>query len=490
MTKTFNWHQVSRILGHLVMTQSAFLLIAALVSFIYGEDDLTALLNTALLTFAAGFAALLIGSKNSGRIGVREGCFVVGVVWVVFSFFGMLPFIFSGYIPSVTDAYFETMSGFTTTGASILNDIESLPHGLLFWRSIIQWIGGMGIVVLSLAVLPMMGSGMQLYVAEVPGVTYDRIQPRIKDTARRLWGLYLILTLSEAILLSLSGMSLFDAICHSFTTMSSGGYSTKQASIAHWDSPLIQYIIIVFMAFAGINFSLIYSAVMRKTSLKKIFADEEFRTYLSIIVVITVIITIGLTISNRPTSFGDAELNFRQSLFQTVSIITTTGFATTDFMLWRPLLWMIILIAMFFGGSAGSTAGGMKVIRLLVVVKNMYYEFKRRVHPKSIMPVRVNRHVIPENTINNVHAFVTVYFILIAVSVLVLIASGMNIPESVGAAITSLNNVGPGVASIGPAGNFADIPTFSKWYLSLMMLIGRLEIFTILLLFSRTFWRK
>ncbi len=490
MTKIFNWHQVSRILGHLVMTQSAFLLIAALVSFIYGEDDLVPLLNTALLTFAVGFAALIIGSKNNGRIGVREGCFVVGVVWVVFSFFGMLPFIFSGYIPSVTDAFFETMSGFTTTGASILNDIESLPHGLLFWRSMIQWIGGMGIVVLSLAVLPMMGSGMQLYVAEVPGVTYDRIQPRIKDTARRLWGLYLILTITEAFLLSVSGMSLFDAVCHSFTTMSSGGYSTKQASIAYWDSPLIQYIIILFMAFAGINFSLVYSGVMRKTSLKKIFSDEELKTYLTIIAVVTVLITIGLTLSNKPTTFGEAEKGFRDSLFQTVSIITTTGFATADYMLWKPLLWMLIVFVMFLGGSAGSTAGGMKVIRLLVVFKNMYYEFKRRVHPKSIMPVRINRHVIPENTINNVHAFVTVYFIIIAVSVLVLIASGMNIPESVGAAITSLNNVGPGVASIGPAGNFADIPTFSKWYLSFIMLVGRLEIFTILLLFSRTFWRR
>lgn len=490
MNKGFNWYQVSLLLGKLVMMLSCFLLLSALVSLLYGEDDLYALLVSASITFASGFSAHLIGDRDDSSIGVRGGCVVVGVVWIVLSFFGMLPFVISGYIPSVTDAYFETMSGFTTTGASILNDIESLPHGLLFWRSIIQWIGGMGIVVLSLAILPMMGSGMQLYVAEVPGVTYDRLQPRLKDTARMLWGTYLALTLAETVLLSVFGMSIFDAICHSFTTMSSGGYSTKQASIAYWDSPLIQYIIILFMIFAGVNFSLVYSGLVGKLSLKKIFKDEEFSIYLIIIAAVTLFIAVGLILSNSSLSFAGVEKSFRDSLFQTVSILTTTGYATADYMIWKPLLWMILFFVMFVGGSAGSTAGGIKVIRILVVVKNMFYEFRRRVHPKSIMPVRINHHVISENTINNVHAFITVYFMLIAFSVLLLISLGMNVSDSLGAVVTSISNVGPGLGNLGPAGNFAEIPTFVKWYLSFLMLVGRLEVFTVLLLFSRTFWRR
>lgn len=489
MTKAFNWQQVIRILGLLLLTEATFLLLAAGVSFIYQENDFGSIIQAAGITAGVGLSGLLIGGKPKKQMGIREGYLIVGFVWIVFSFFGMLPFVLSGYIPSVTDAYFETMSGFTTTGASILNDIESLPHGLLFWRSLIQWIGGMGIVVLSLAVLPMFGGGMQLYVAEVPGLTYDKIQPRIQETARRLWGIYLIITCTQVILLNIVGMDFFDAVCHSLTTMSSGGYSTKQASIAHWDSATIQYIIIFFMTIAGINFSLIYYSINQR-NFKKIFHDEEFRTYILTIIIISSLLTIGLTIISNIPALATIEQNFRCALFQTVSILTTTGFATADYMIWPPILWLLLLFAMLFGGSAGSTAGGMKMARLLVIVKNLFYEFKRIIHPKAIIPVRINRRVLPENIVTNVHAFVTIYVILIAFSIMILMMNGMDIQEALGAALTSISNVGPGLGAQGPAGNFAMIPTFAKWYLSFLMLIGRLELFTILLLFSPSFWRK
>ena len=489
MLKAINWRQITRVLGLLVLTESFFMLIAAGVGALYGDENVGAILDSALITAVVGTLSALIGGKPKRQYGIREGYIIVGLVWIVFSFFGMLPFLISGGIPDVTNAFFETMSGFTTTGASILTDIEAMSHGLLFWRSIIQWLGGMGIVVLSLAILPLFGAGMQLYQAEVPGPTYDRLQPRIKDTARRLWGIYLIFTVVEAILLKVAGMDLFDAICHSLTTMATGGYSTKQDSIAFWSSPWIHYIIIFFMLLAGTNFSLLYM-IMVKRNFKRIASDDEFRIYISLILIFTLIITFGLAVSSDATGLGAVESEFRTSLFQVVSIITTTGFATTDFMLWKPILWMLLLVIMFTGASAGSTSGGVKLIRIVVVAKNMFYEFRRLIHPKAIMPVRVNKHVVSEKIINNIHAFVTVYVFVLIVSTLVLILSGMDVMESFSAALTSISNVGPGLGKIGPAGNFADIPTFSKWFLAFLMLVGRLEFFTILLIFSPAFWRK
>ncbi|MGN0186691.1 MAG: TrkH family potassium uptake protein [Paludibacteraceae bacterium] len=489
MTKTFNYRLVFRILGLLLFTETFFLLLAAVVALGYGETDFLPLLESAGITALGSLLGYLAGYRAPRQLGVREGYCIVAVVWVFFSLFGMLPFLLNGSILTPTDAFFETMSGFTTTGASILTNIEALPHGLLFWRSLIQWLGGMGIVVLSLAVLPFLGGNMQLFMAEVPGPTYDKLQPRITNTARQLWGLYVILTGLEAIVLYIGGMPLFDAICHALTTMATGGYSTKQDSIAYWDSPFIQYTIIVFMILAGTNFALLYWAFIKRR-FDKLWHDEELRTYLLTIAAFTLTITLGLVVYKGVHSITEFEKTFRESLFQVVSIITTTGFSTTDYMLWKPVVWALLLLLMLSGGSAGSTSGGLKIIRLLLVCKNGYYEMKRLIHPKAILPVRINQHVVPENTISNIHAFTVIYVGIIIISTFVVALSGMSLGESFGAALTAISNVGPGIGSCGPAGNFADIPTFAKWFLAFVMLIGRLELFTVLVLFSPTFWKK
>ena len=489
MTKAFNWGQVFRILGVLLLTEALLMSLSAIVAYIYGENDLIAIIESSVITALAGIAGILIGGKTTKHFGTREGYLVVGLVWIVFSIFGMLPFKLSHYIPSTTDAFFETMSGFTTTGATILKDIELLPHGLLFWRSMMQWMGGMGIVVLSLAILPMFGAGMQLFAAEVPGITYDKLQPRITDTARRLWELYSILTAICAILLYVGGMDAFDAICHSLTTLASGGYSTKNASIAYWSSPMIQYIIIIFMIISGTNFSLLYGAIVRRQG-KRLIRDEEFRTYVLCIIMVALTIFVGLMATRTIENFGDAEKSFRDAIFQTIATITTTGFSSSDYMTWHPILWFIILLIIPLGASAGSTSGGVKIIRIHIIFKNIYYEFKRVMHPKAIRPVRMNKRIISENTLSNIYVFISIFIITLIVSTIILMATGLSTSEAFGCSIASIANVGPALGDFGPAGTYAALPDLAKWYLSILMLIGRLELFTILILFLPAFWKK
>ena len=471
------------------MVEALFMAIAAIVAYIYEENDFVAIVESAMLTIGAGIGGVLLGGSNTKHIGTREGYLVVGLVWIVFSIFGMLPFRLSHYIPNLTDAFFETMSGFTTTGATILTDIEALPHGLLFWRSMMQWLGGMGIVVLSLAILPMFGAGMQLFAAEVPGITYDKLQPKITDTARRLWELYTLLTIICAILLYLGGMDVFDAICHSLTTLASGGYSTKNASIAYWSSPAIHYIIIFFMILAGTNFSLLYGALIRRQG-KRLIQDEEFRTYTYSIIGISLVISIGLLYTRTFEGFSTIEKSFRDALFQTIATITTTGFSTSDYMAWHPILWLIILLAIPMGGTAGSTSGGIKTIRLHIMTKNILYEFKRVMHPKAILPVRVNRRLVSENTLSNTYVFLSIFLIITIASSIVLMLCGISPSEAFGCSLASIANVGPALGGFGPSETYAVLPDFAKWVLSIVMLIGRLELFTILILFLPSFWRK
>ena len=348
-----NYRIIVQILGILLILEGFFILLSAFVAWLYPEGGELPMVVSAGITTAAGTIAWLSTRNCKRDLGKREGYFIVSLGWLMFSLFGSLPFLLSGAIPSFTDAFFETISGFTTTGATILNDIEAMPHGLLFWRSLTQWLGGMGIIVLTLAILPLLGvGGMQLFIAEVPGVTYDKLHPRIKETAKRLWAIYIIFTVSEAILLALGGMEVFDAVCHSFTTMSTGGYSTKQASIAHWDSPFIQYVITMFMFLGGTNFTLSYFALHLRFG--KIFRHEEFRFYCGVVLVFTLIITSGLYF----TVPSGIEKSFREAVFQVISILTTTGYVTADYMTWLPFLTVLIFILMFFGGSAGSTGGG------------------------------------------------------------------------------------------------------------------------------------
>lgn len=476
---------IVRVLGFLLVVEGVAMLLALAIALIYGEQDISAFLIALGINLALGSAIVFGTSKAKKDIGKREGFIIVSMVWIVFSFFGCLPYIFSGFIPNFTDAFFETMSGFTTTGSSILNDIEALPHGLLFWRSITQWLGGMGIIVLSLAILPVFGiGGMQLFIAEVPGPNPDKISPRIKQTAKTLWKIYMAFTLLETVLLWIGGMSLFDAVCHSFTTMATGGFSTKQASIAYWSSPFIQYVIIVFMFLAGTNFTLSYFALKGKLSVA--FKDEEFTYYSFFTLGFTALIFIGLLVTTQLK----LEHAFREALFQVLTILTTTGYATADYLTWSPALTMIIFGLFFFGGSAGSTGGGIKIMRIVVLLKNSYYELKRLVHPHAIIPVKFNNHSVDSKIVTNVLAFFIIYLVIFATSTVIFTLIEPNMETAMGAVATSLGNIGPGLGSVGPAENFAHIKPVGKWFLSFLMLLGRLELFTVLVLFSPAFWKN
>ena len=360
-----------------------------------------------------------------------------------------------------------------------------MPHGILFWRSLIQWLGGMGIIVLSLAILPVLGvGGMQLFEAEVPGLTPDKLHPRIKETAKRLWIIYVGFTLAQTVLLCFGGLTVFDSICHSFTTMATGGYSTKQASIAHWDSAYVHYVITIFMIIAGMNFTLSYS--MLKGKFSKVWLNDELRFYIYTILIFT--FCIGATLYVTQNNYT-AEKSFRDAIFQVVSIITTTGYATADYMLWVPFAGVAIFLLMFFGGSAGSTGGGIKMARIYLLIKNSQNELKRLIHPNAVIPVRFNGKAVPQSIINNVLAFVVIYLTIVALSTIVLSMMGYSLSTSLGAVATSIGNIGPGLNELGPAFSFSEVPALGKWFLSFLMLIGRLELFTVIILFSRHFWR-
>lgn len=483
----FNTKFVIYIIGILLLVETAFLAISTGVSLYYGESDFEAFLLTTLLTATVGGISYLLTRKHSKQLKKREGFFIVAITWVIFSLFGMLPFVLSGSIPSVTDAFFETMSGFTTTGASILNNIESLPHAVLFWRSLIQWLGGMGIIVFTIALLPKLGveGGVHLFNSESPGLTHEKIAPRIDQTAKRLWGIYLGITALLTLLLWAGPMELFDSVCHAFTAMATGGYSTKQASVAYWNSAYIDYVLTIFMFIAGTNFTLVYLSGRGKLS--KLFGNEEFRWYGAIVLVVTLLFSIELVRNHTYDNPTDA---FRYSIFQVVSLITTTGYATADYVAWGSFFWILSLMLMVSGGSAGSTAGGMKVVRILVMLKNSIIEFRKQLHPNAVMPVRVNKTVVPYDLVTRVLAFLFIYLLIILISIAYLTFIGINFEEAVGAVITSISNVGPGLGASGPAGNFSGFPDQAKWFLSFIMLVGRLELFTVLIIFTPSFWKR
>jgi len=381
---------------------------------------------------------------------------------------GTLPYLFSESIPSFTNAFFETMSGYTTTGASILNEIEIIPKGVLFWRSLTHWIGGMGIIVLAVAILPLLGiGGMQLFAAEAPGPSADKLHPRITDTAKRLWLIYFGYTAAETVLLKLAGMDFFDAINHALSTVSTGGFSTKNASAAHWnDQPLIQYILILFMFLAGMNFILSYFGF--KGKVQKIIKDEEFKWYTIFVVFFTV----------------------RHALFQVLAVITTTGFVSADFTIWTPFLKIVFFGLMFLGGSAGSTAGGMKVVRHLITIRNGMLEFKRTLHPRAVLPVRYNQRAVSKEIVFNILAFFILYMLSFIIGSVVLGMLGLDFETAIGGAASSLGNVGPAFGKLSPVNNFDVLPDFGKWWCSFLMLIGRLELFTVLILLTPFFWRN
>ena len=483
-----NYRLIVNILGMLLMLIALFVPVGALFSVYYGDDDIFALVISSLITFFSGFLLwAATGFQRASRgteLRKREGYLIVSLSWIIISAFGAIPFVLYGAIPSYTDAFFETISGFTTTGASVLNDIEAMPHGLLFWRSMTHWLGGMGIIVLSLAILPLLGvGGAQLFDAEMAGPTKDKIHPQIQGTAKRLWGVYFVLTALETVLLMFGGMSFFDALCHAFGTMATGGFSTKQASVAYYNSAYIDYVILIFMFIAGTNFTLHYHAFHGR--FRNFVKDDEFRFYFWM--TLSLVIITAFTIF-RHTPAG-VEKSFRDSAFQVVSIISSTGYATADYERWSEYSTYMFLVMLFFGASAGSTTGGIKMIRLLLLSRNGLLELKRLIHPHALVPVRLNGKIVPENIIQNVLAFFVLYILIFVTGSLIMVATGMDILSAMGAVAASLGCIGPGIGTVGPMGNYHDVSVFGKWFLSFCMLLGRLEIFTIFVIFSPSYWK-
>ncbi|NQT96298.1 MAG: TrkH family potassium uptake protein [Candidatus Marinimicrobia bacterium] len=469
------------------------MIVPILIAWFGNETDLFGFIIAGTLCIVIGIPVWLFTRKYR-RLTIKDGFAVVTFAWIITALVGSLPFYFSGLIPSFTDAFFEAMSGVTTTGATIIgstqtmphleNGIESLPHATLYWRSFIQWIGGMGIIVFYIAILPLLGvGGVQLFKAEVPGPVADKIRPRVRETAKILWLVYVGISLAEAIMLMFAGMSLFDAVCHTFTTMPTGGFSTRNASIGAFDSSVIHYIIIFFMFLAGVNFSLHFRAL--SGNLKSYFRDKEFLYYLGIIMGVTFLIFISVCLKSDSWD----HINFRDSLFQTVSIITTTGYGTADYELWAYFAQLLLLGMMFVGAMGGSTGGGMKVVRIILIIKYILLETRRMLHIHAILPVRIGRRTISEDVIRNTLGFFLFYVMIFGASAVALTALGWDIESSIGAAASALGNIGPALGEFGPTDNYALLHPIGKWLLSFCMLLGRLEIFTVMVIFSRTFWR-
>lgn len=480
-----NYRVVLHVLGMLLLFNGLFMLLCLPASIYFNLDDLIPIGFSATATLGAGMMTYaLTRSSEKPNIRKREGFLIVSLGWVVMAISGTLPYIMSGSVTSFTDAFFETMSGYTTTGASVINDLDIVPRDILLWRSMTQWIGGMGIIVLAVAILPVLGiGGMQLFVAESPGLKPDKLAPKIRDTAKRLWLVYVGLTAAEFIALKIAGMSWYDSLNHALTTMATGGFSTYNSSAAEF-SPAIQYIIIVFMFLAGTSFTLTYFGITGQV--KKIFQNEEFRYYAGIVALVSIVSTI--VVANVIDE--GVEKAFRDSLFQVISLITTTGFVSADYTGWTPFLTIVFFMLLFIGGSAGSTAGGVKVVRHIILFKNSFLELKRQLHPSAIIPVRLNKRAVDQSITYNVVAFIMMYILIFAIGSIIMTTLGVDFDTALGAVATSLGNVGPGIGHVGPTDNFAWLSSGAKWFLSILMLIGRLELFTVLILFTPYFWRK
>lgn len=482
--KRLNKRLLVYIAGLILLIESSFMAACLPVSLIFHGDDFTALLLSVLITGLTGaLLVLLTRRKVKKKPGIKDGFFAVTMTWLLVSLFGTLPFIIHGSIPRFIDAWFEIVSGFTTTGASILTDIEVVPRGLLLWRSLTHWMGGMGIILMVVVILPSLkAGGVYLFSAETSKVSFDDIRPRVVDAAKRFGIIYVVLTLLEILLLTLGKMPLFDSVCHSFATIATGGFSTKNTSIAGY-SNYIQYVIIIFMFLSGINFTLHF--LVSKGEIKKALRNEELKAYTRITLAFTFLIFIILY--THGTSLHKA---FRDALFQVVSIITCTGFATTDYLLWPVTGWFLIFLAMFVGASAGSTGGGIKVIRHLLMVRNLKMEIRTFLHPRVVYGVKYQGNLVSPEQLRSVIAFYFWYLIIFFFSSMLMVLFGVDFLSSIGGVATSMGGIGPGLGTVGPASNYFHLPALAKLLLSIDMIIGRLEIYAFLVLFSPAFWKR
>jgi trk system potassium uptake protein TrkH len=480
------WRPIFNIVGLLLFFLGLSMALPLAVAGYYRDGSATAIFNAMIATTAAGLGIhLSVRGHRMEAIYQREGMAIVALGWTLVGLFGALPFFFGDGFHSFTDAFFESVSGFTTTGSSILTDIESVPRGLLFWRSFIQWLGGMGIIVLSVAILPFLGvGGMQLYKAEVPSPVPDKLKPRIRDTAMIMWKVYGLISAAEVLFLLLGGMSLYDALCHTFTTMPTGGFSTRNASVAAYGSVYIDGVIVFFMILAGINFSLHYQFLRGKPL--AFWRDPECRFFLAAVGLLTLVVTWDLW---RTVYAGLGEA-LRYALFQVVSILTTTGYATADYEQWPAMSQLILLVCMFVGASAGSTGGGMKCLRIMLSFKYCYRELFSLVHPHAVTHVKIAGKRVPDEVMRSVMGFIALYLGIFVVASVVLAGLGVDFTTSFAAVAATLGNIGPGFGTIGPVENFAHLPVMGKWLLIWCMLVGRLEIFTVIILLVPEFWRK
>ncbi|MEM7007672.1 MAG: TrkH family potassium uptake protein [Thermodesulfobacteriota bacterium] len=476
------------IIGNFMKFLGLLMFIPAVISLFYKEDDVWAFVISALFTSVTGFIVELITKprEKSAEIQRKEGFLIAAMAWFAASFFGAIPYIIYGVFSNPVDAWFESVAGFTTTGATVLLDIEELPYGMLFWRSFTQWLGGMGIIVLGIAILPRLAvGGMQLMGLEAPGPTTEKITPRIAETAKKLWGIYVLLSIVLVVLLLFAGMPLFDSVLQSLSTLSTGGFSPKNLSVGSYNSALIDAIITVFMFIAGMSFVLLYWSL--RGDFKKISKNSEFKYYLFINLIVIFAITFELWRTVYP-NFLEA---LRYGSFQVVSISTGSGFSTTNYDIWPSFSKWFLLMLMFFGGCAGSTTGSIKIIRIMVLFKKGYQELHKIIYPRALMPIRVNSKPISDDVVSSIASFFLIYlFVFLVATLVVLAAEDLPIITAISACAASIGNVGPGLGEVGPIGNYSELKSFTKIALSLLMIIGRLELFTILVILTPTFWRK
>ena len=483
MEKEVSYRFIAHLTGLLLAFESMLLLACCCVSMIYGERDLMSFVISFAVCLSVSAMLLIYGRRKKCAMSRNEGYIVVALSWVFFSVFGMVPYLWGGFIPNITDAFFETMSGFTTTGATILDNIESMSHGILFWRSLTQWIGGLGIVCFTIVLLPGFGASSQmLYLSEATGVTHNKLCPKTRVMARYIFMVYILLTAVESALLMAGGMGLFDAVCHSMTTTATGGFSTKQASIAYWHSPYIEYVVSLFMLLSAINFSLYIVAC--KSKWKQLRKNTELKWFACSVGLLTLVISVVLFLNN---GYGVEEA-FRKSLFQVATCHTSCGFATDDYNLWPPFTWMLLIFAMLSGGCTGSTSGGVKNLRLIIIANCIRNQFRQILHPRAVLPVRAG-FPFDNKLVTTVLVFFAAYLSVAFIGWTLLMAFGVDFTEAMSTVISAMGNVGPGLGSFGPAFSWAALPDAAKWILSSLMLIGRLEIFGFLLIFYRSTWK-
>ncbi len=480
------WNFILNIIGMLVLFLGMSMIFPLFIGLYYKDQSVFPLLKSMGISIFTGLSLILCFREAKVKhISHREGMAIVAIGWTAIGLFGAFPFYLGNEFSFFVDAFFESVSGFTTTGSSILTNIEGVSKGLLFWRSFIQWLGGMGIIVLSVAILPFLGvGGMQLYKAEVPSPVPDKLKPRIRDTAMILWKVYALISLAEVILLLIGGMSLYDSLCHAFTTMPTGGFSTKNASIAHFDSVYYDVVIIFFMLLAGINFSLHYQFLRGKPLV--FWQDSECRFFLGTVLLLIVIVTFNL----YGTVYETIGRALRFGVFQVVSIVTTTGYVTADYELWPAMSQIILLLCMFLGASAGSTGGGMKCLRVMLYLKFCYKELFSLIHPRSVKHIKIGGRPVSEDVIRSVLGFMGLYVGLFAFSSVLIASMGVDLITSIASVAATIGNIGPGLGMVGPVDNYAQMPYLGKWVLIWCMLLGRLEIYTVIILFVPEFWRK